>query len=155
LTYFINNMRIFCILKNSSFNHFCKLLVYLKPHCICGELVNGVKKQFYIKAKFTHHIFTHNIEIKRYCNKMIKRHFHPIFFFLCELKKFIFRQLRLLKPSLKIFYKGTTIFWRKNIFLSKYLFIFLILCAKILCVTWALGKNLSKCPIYGLVIVFN
>jgi len=29
----------------------------------------------YAKALFKHNIFAHNIEIKRYCNKKIKRHF--------------------------------------------------------------------------------
>ena len=37
----------------------------------------------------------------------------------------------------KWFWNVTTIFWRKNIFLSQYLFI-AILFAKILCVNWAL-----------------
>ncbi len=34
----------------------------------------------HIKALFTHNIFAHNIEIKRYCNKKIKRHFSSNFF---------------------------------------------------------------------------
>ncbi len=46
--------------------------------------------------------FTHNIEIKRYCNIKIKRDFSSNIFFLCELKIFIFGQLCLLKPSLKL-----------------------------------------------------
>jgi len=45
-----------------------------------------------------------------------------------------------LKPSLKIFQNVTTIFWIKKIFLSKCIFISIV-CAKILCVTWALTSK--------------
>ncbi len=33
------------------------------------------------KAQITHNIFAHNIEIKRHCNKKIKRHFSSNIFF--------------------------------------------------------------------------
>jgi len=72
------------------------------------------------KAQLTHNIYGHNTVTKRL------RHFSFNIFFLCELKIFIFRQLCLLKPSLKIFLNVTTIFWRKkylNIKMSFYLFI--------------------------------
>jgi len=74
------------------------------------------------KAQFTHNIFAYNNRIKRYSNKNI---FFMQYFFLCELKIFTFGQLYFLKPTLKIFLNVTTIFLRKNIFLSKCLFIFL------------------------------
>jgi len=63
-----------------------------------------INNKNHTKAQFTHNIFAQNIEIKRYFNKKIDVDiFHPILFFLCELKIFIFGQLCLLKPSLKIF----------------------------------------------------
>jgi hypothetical protein len=38
------------------------------------------------KAQFTNNIFAHNIEIKRYCNKKMKKHFFiQKKIFLCEL----------------------------------------------------------------------
>jgi len=67
----------------------------------------------------------------QYCNEKIKIHFSSNIFFLCELKIFF-------SVYYKRFWNVTIIFWRKHIFLSKYLLI-AILCAKILRVIWALG----------------
>jgi len=68
-----------------------------------------------------------------------KRHFSTNNFFSCELKIFIFGQLCLLKPSWKIFYNVTTIFWRKKYTFIKMSFYLNIVC-KILCVAWALAS---------------
>jgi hypothetical protein len=70
------------------------IIFHLKVNC-------GIEKsnclQIKMQGKFTirqntQNIFTHNIEIKRYCNKQIKRHFSLNIFFLCELKVLIFGQ---------------------------------------------------------------
>jgi hypothetical protein len=79
----------------------------------------------------THNIFAHNIEIKRYCNK--KGIFYPIFFFLCELKIFIFGQLFLLKLVWKYFKMLQQYFEEENIFVIKMSFYLNIVCKNIVC----------------------
>ncbi len=88
--------------------------------------------------------FSHNFEIKRFCNKKLKIHFSSKKFFLCELKIFIFGQLCLLKPSLKYFkmplqyFEG--IFYYQNVFLSFY---HNIVCKNIVC--WRGLYSASHC----------
>jgi len=78
------------------------------------------------KGRYTLDIFARDISIKRYCDK---KTFFSLYFFPVCIEIFIFVQLCLLKPTLKIFWNVITIFLRKNIFLSKCLFI-AILCLK-------------------------
>jgi len=80
--------------------------------------------------------FTHNIEIKRYCNKKIKRHFSFNIFFLCELKIFFLDNCAYWNIVWKDFKMSLQYFEEENIKMSFYHFI-AILCAKILCVTRA------------------
>jgi len=89
----------------------------------CYSIYIWVTFYAFCKGCYTLDFFTYNIAIKRYCNK--NNFFHPILFFLCVLKIFIFGQLCFLKPSLKIFKMSLQYFEEKNIFLSKCLFIFL------------------------------
>ncbi len=54
------------------FKH-CKHLFIRKM--LIFNCINHQYKKYAFKALFTHNILTHNIAIKRYCNKKIQRHF--------------------------------------------------------------------------------
>ncbi len=100
------------------------------------------------KAQFTHNIFAHNIEIKRYCNKRKMTFF--LHFFSCVNWKYLFlhnyaywnQVWKYFKMPLQYFYKKCLF-----IFLSQYLFI-AKLCAKISRVNKALDRGISEwiCP---------
>ncbi len=83
--------------------------------------------EYYYKALFIRDILAHNISIKRYWDKKIKRHFSSNIFFLCELKIFI---------SVNVCIESHIVVWKdfemplqyveeKSIFLPKCLFFFL------------------------------
>jgi hypothetical protein len=105
-----------------------------------------------IYAQFTHNIFCTQYwdkMIKRYCNKNIKRHFSSNIFFSCVIYarvnwKYLFLDnyayWNLVWKYFKLSLQYSEL---KNIFLSKYLFIS-ILCAKILCVTWAYAHTFIR-----------
>jgi len=82
------------------------------------------------KAQITHNIFAHNIEIKRYWNKKIKKTIFYLIFFSCVNWKYLFLDNC---AYWKYFLKVSTIFWRKKYLFSKMSFNLFIsmLCAKI------------------------
>jgi len=112
-TFMVNNI-------HSSIYSFFYLNHSFKVHWIRGKTI------FFVnvcssKALFTREILTHNIAIKRYCDK------NTIFiqyFFSCVNWKYLF------------LWNVTTIFWQKNVFLSFYcnsFFYLNIVCKNIVC----------------------
>jgi len=76
-----NNPRILCL------NHENLALKHGKQ---CLMLFKTIDCKINIKAQFTHNIFAHNIEIKRYSNKKDKIDiFNPIFFLSCVNWKYL------------------------------------------------------------------
>jgi len=76
--------------------------------------------------------------IKRYCDKMIKRFFHPIFFPVCVENIFLGTILNVLKCHYNILKKK--IYFYQNVFLS----FNQNLCAKMSCVYRALGPRHTR-----------
>jgi len=67
----------------------------------------------------SHTIFLHIIEIKRYCNKKMKRHFHPIFFSCVNWKYLFLDNYAYWNLVWKYFEMSLQYFDEKNIFSSK------------------------------------
>jgi hypothetical protein len=88
------------------------------------------------KAQVTYNTFENNIELKRYCNKKM---FLSNIFFPVWIENIYFWAIMLIEIVWIDFKMSLQYFWRKKypfIKMSFYLCI-AILCAKILCVTWA------------------
>jgi len=71
------------------------------------------------KALYTLDIFEHNISIKRYWDKKIKRHFSSNIFFPVCIEKFFWGQFWIFSNVIAIFWRKKKYFYR-NIFLSFY-----------------------------------